>query len=167
MPHLAENEDLKWNLNENKLRSSVHCYNGKDGKSLEENANKTNGFTKCIRFFQRDKVLGEKERMPSCQSYNHSFYGTIEEKSKRISSHTKNHHSISHSVDKFENHSYYKELEKGYINKETPGPAAYRNDKRSTLSNFRVSFNGSFTKQHRNLSKKDSEHSPGPADYNL
>jgi ABC-type sulfate transport system substrate-binding protein len=56
-------------------------------------------------------------------------------------------------ADKFKIKTYFKELEKGYLSQDTPGPAAYSTFKRDILSNFRMSFNGSFTRAKRNIEK--------------
>lgn len=149
------------------LNSSVpHFYDTLDRDSIKENGNKTNGFKREIRFLERDKLLKEQEEMPSSQSYNNSFDKTIEASSQKAIQHSRNNHVATKSMDKFELHTYYKELEKGYLNQDTPGPAAYSSENRQKLSNFRMSFNGSFTREKRNLGKLNELMStPGPVDY--
>lgn len=113
---------------------------------------------------QSNKNLKEKGEMPSSQSYNHSFYGTIEDRSKRIHTHSRNNLS-SHTIDKFSGGSYFKEIEKDYLNKESPGPAAYFTGTINSLSNFRKSFDGSFTRAKRYGDRHYTKRSPGPCDY--
>ncbi|CAI2367720.1 unnamed protein product [Moneuplotes crassus] len=147
-----------------KLNNSVHCYDSPDRDSIKINGNKTNGFTKETRFLEMNRSLNEKKNMPSSQSYNHSHYGSIKERSEKIVPHSRN-ENTNQSLDKFAIKTYFKELERGYCNKEGPGPAAYSTGARNTLSNFRKSFDGSFTKAKRNISRYRSKRSPGPSDY--
>lgn len=82
-------------------------------------------------------------------------------------SYSRNHDGNSKSIDRFEIKNYFKELEKGYVSNEGPGPAAYRNDNRNPLSTFRTSLNGSFTKEKRKVEKLNkSNFIPGPHTYN-
>ena len=158
---LAESVDLVKNLNENNVHNSIHFYDSIDRNSVKENGNKTNGFPKGPRFQERNKMLKEKSFMPSCQSYNHSFYGTIEERSRKIIPQSRNGIWFSNSVNKFDIKNHTKGLDK----QQSPGPASYSTENRSTLSNFKTNFNGSFTREKRNITKSFTIRSPGPSDY--
>jgi hypothetical protein len=152
---------------EDTLNASVpHYYDSFDRNSIKQNGNKTNGFKKSIRFLERDRLLKYNEGTPSCQSYNNSNYMTINDNSLKMHKIPKNNHATTKSMGKFEVHSYCKELVKGYLNKDTPGPAAYSNENRNNLSNYRMSFNGSFSRDKRNLDKlTDFIITPGPHEY--
>ena len=72
----------------------------------------------------------------------------------------------SKSSDKFDSKQYFKELERGYIPQDTPGPCAYDSINLTNLSKFRMSFNGSFTREKRDLnppSKVDKKYQNGPS----
>ncbi|CAI2367568.1 unnamed protein product [Moneuplotes crassus] len=147
-----------------KNNNSAHCYDSLDRESIKANGNKTNGFSKELRFLADDKALKEKQLMPSCQTYNHSFYGTIQERSQKIVPHSRN-DSFKQSLDKFSVKTYFKELEKGYCSKEGPGPAAYCTNLCNTLSKFQKSVDGSFPKADRGIKRYNTKKYPGPSDY--
>ena len=74
-------------------------------------------------------------------------------------------HTTSKSIGKFDTKMYFKEIESDFLNKNSPGPAAYENINMNTLSNFRVSFNGSFPREKRNLDSSLEEDGPSPQTY--
>lgn len=150
-----------------KLAKSIpHFYDNIDRNSIKENSNRTNGFNKFPRFGERDIRAKELSETPSSHSYNHFMYNTIAEKLSKVEPYSRNSYSKTKSTDRFESHNYYKELEKGYLSQDGPGPAAYSTENRQTLSNFRMSFNGSFTREKRNVSSyMPKVVSPGPQSY--
>mmetsp|Transcript_494 Transcript_494/g.542 ORF Transcript_494/g.542 Transcript_494/m.542 type:complete len:185 (+) Transcript_494:174-728(+) len=78
-PNATFGREKRFKLSKKKLNNSIQYHSSIDRKGITENMNKTNGFPKSIRFLQRDKILSEKEQIPSSQNYNHSFYGSIED----------------------------------------------------------------------------------------
>ena len=72
--------------------------------------------------------------------------GTINERRKFVlRMHGNSSQSPHRRYNKFKGHPYFKELEKSYVNAQTPGPAAY-NTLSSSSSNFRRSVDLSFSK---------------------
>lgn len=147
------------------IMSIPHFYDDIDRNGIKNSANKTNWFPKFSRFKERDIKLNESKNLPSSQSYNDCLYNTIGNKINKNENFSRNNHAYSRSIDRFEFKNYYKELERGYVNKNTPGPAAYSTQNMSYLSNFRKSFNSSFSKQERRIHELN-ELSPGPHSYN-
>ena len=147
--------------------SIPHFYDTIDRMSVKESGNKTNGFPKFPRFKERDMKLKESNNMPSSQSYNGFIYNSIEGKAKDIEPYSRNIHSYFKSIDKFEFKTYFKELERGYVNKDTPGPAAYSTENQASLSKFRMSLNGSFSKERRKIHDLNDSLLPGPQTYNV
>lgn len=106
-------------------RSIPHFYDSIDRNGVKEAGNRTNGFNKFPRFGDRDIKLEEIKHSPSTHSYNSGLYNTIEAKVRHTEPYSRNSQQHTKSIDRFEVHNYYKELEKGYVPKDTPGPGAY------------------------------------------
>ena len=106
-------------------RSIPHFYDSIDRKGVKEAGNRTNGFNKFPRFGERDIKFEELKNSPSSHSYNSGLYNSIEAKVKSTEPYSRNSHQNTKSIDRFEVHNYYKELEKGYVPRNTPGPGAY------------------------------------------
>lgn len=151
-----------------KLNKSIpHFYDSIDRNSIKEQGNRTNGFSKFPRFHLQNVKSEETKNTPSSHSYYADMYNTIGEKMRKIEPYSRN-HAYSKSIDRFEVKNYYKELEKGYISNEGPGPAAYSTENTNHLSRFRMSFNGSFTREKRKVDRYiQKENSPGPQSYDI